>query len=419
NGQIPALANELGLPVFAGAWIDYPTATQEQDDAEIQALINLACTKDLAGLIVGNEYYLRHRSPVYINYLVQRIREVKEGVARCGKNIPVTTAEIDDLIFGWQGNPPTSITGTLPVYQPVLNEIDFVMVHIYPFWSRMPIEGAAAFVVNRYQAIQGLLERNYPGKWLIIGETGWPSGGRPNGAAVPNPLHQQKYLLEFLSLAEREGVHFLYFDAFDELWKVEEPGGVGKHWGYSYTDRSAKYSFYGVLLPAAHLPTLSLQKVYLPLISRTGPETAPEQKLVVYDEWPEEHFVPSGWMGDIDHIEFFGCDRSDPHSGEMAIRISYTPGPIGWAGIYWQYPENNWGNINKGLDIRWANKVTFWAKGEKGGEKIRFFVGGIGTKNDPYPDSWRPQASTGFVELSTQWQKYGKCAFNRGHPPAR
>ena len=43
NNQIPALANEIGLPVYAGAWIDYPHTTLAQDDADIQAVIDLAC----------------------------------------------------------------------------------------------------------------------------------------------------------------------------------------------------------------------------------------------------------------------------------------------------------------------------------------------------------------------------------------
>jgi exo-beta-1,3-glucanase (GH17 family) len=428
NGQIPALANAVGLPVFAGAWIDYPKTTITQDDAEVQALVDLACTTDLEGGIVGNEYYLRHRTPADINYLLQRIKQVKNGVRdKCGRDLPVTTAEIDNLMFDWNGDQPS----IKPDYRSILNEIDFIMVHIYPFWSGMPIDGAAAFTINHYKVMHALLEREYPGqnKWLVIGETGWPSAGTPNGAAVPSLENQRRFMLEFLALAEQEGVQYMYFDAFDELWKIEEPGRVGQNWGYSYTDRAAKHNFYGVL---QFLEQIFPHRIYLPYIvkkqsaasmsdSSSDFETTDTllQNFVqanssttfpVYTEWPAgpEGFFPSGWMGDIENISMFECDRTDPHSGELAIRASFSPtGTLGWSGVYWQHPENNWGDDPKGgVNLSWANKLTFWAKGENGGEKIRFFVGGIGNKTNLYPDSLRPAVSTGFIQLEKNWQKY-------------
>jgi exo-beta-1,3-glucanase (GH17 family) len=415
NGQIPAMANEIGLRIFAGAWID---GNPEDDNDEVEALIDLACESNLEGVIVGNEYYLRHRSEDAIEYLLQRIGQVREGIrTRCGRDVPITTAEIDNLIFGWEGAPPTVITGIQSDYLSILDEVDFVMVHTYPFWSGMPIDGAAAFTVDRYKAMRALIEQQ--GKWVIFGEVGWPSGGESNGRAVPSPRNQQKYMLEFLPLAEQEGVEFMYFDAFDELWKIEEPGHVGQHWGYSYTDRSAKYSFYGVLLPVEQLPfpppPLS-HTVYLPYVARSDSDA---RRFHVYSEWPEVpgHFVPSGWMGDIGNITLFECDRCDPHSGEMAIRASFSAtGTLGWGGIYWQYPANNWGNIGYGLDLRGADRLTFWARSEASAW-VKFLIGGIGYPVDhqgradcahpsePYPDSVCPKIER-WVLLSPDWTEH-------------
>ena len=404
NSQIPAMAASLGLPIFAGAWLD----NNANDAAEIQGVISLANSSHLDGVIVGNEYYLRHRTAADVEYLRQKIVQVKNSIPA---GIPVTTAEIDDLMFVWTNGIPAISN----VYRPILNEVNIVMVHIYPFWSGLPIEGAADYTVAHYKAIQSLIEREYPGqnKRVIIGEAGWPSAGDPQAQGVPSLQNQRRYLLEFLRLAEQQGVEYFYFDGFDELWKIEEPGHVGQNWGFSYTDRSAKHSFYGTLLPGEQLAS------YNALSPSTGQSqdrdltqalAAPiDNRFSVYTEWPEGpgHFVPSGWMGDLSSISLFGCDRSAPHSGEMAMRASYSPtGALGWAGIYWQYPENNWGNISSGLDLRWANKLTFYAKGARGGEKVKFLVGGIGTRNDPYPDSLRPAVSTGFIPLTAQWQSY-------------
>jgi exo-beta-1,3-glucanase (GH17 family) len=423
NSQVAYLAGQIGLPMYAGAWIDYPKTTLAQDDAEIQALINQACTySNIQGVIVGNEYYLRHRSSDAIDYLLQRINEVKTGISsQCGKTVPVTTAEIDDLLFNWEGDPPVSISGINSAYQSILDAVDYVMIHTYPFWSGMPIDGAAEYTIDRYLAARTRIEQEYPGKGkrVIIGETGWPSAGGSNGQAIPSQFNQRKYMLEFLPLAQQKNVDFFYFDAFDELWKVEEPGLVGQHWGYGYTDRAAKYSFYGVLIPSEELaspPAPLSHKIFLPLVAKGGTIT---MTFPVYTDWPEGpgRFIPSGWVGDIGNIEFYACDRCNPHEGEMAIRNSFTPGPIGWGGVYWQYPENNWGNLNDGIDLRWANEITFWARSDTPGTRVQFIVGGIGYQASasgdaicsepiqPYPDSVCPKILL-WEQLSTTWTKY-------------
>ncbi len=128
------------------------------------------------------------------------------------------------------------------------------------------------------------------------------------------------------------------------------------------------------------------------------------------------HFYPSGWMteeGYEDHVkDYLLIDdnwTSDSHSDPTCIKVKYhTVGPK-WAGIYWQYPENNWGEVkNVGYDLTGATKLTFRAKGEKGGERVEFFVGGIVEDKDgkplPYPDSLE-KASINIV-LNDTWQEY-------------
>jgi hypothetical protein len=215
---------------------------------------------------------------------------------------------------------------------------------------------------------------------------------------------------EFMVMAEQQGVEYMYFDAIDEMWKIQAEGVVGQNWGYSYSDRTAKYSFYGILIPPGELPIdgLSPYQIYLPLISRNTLPVTPAATYPVYTEWlaGPGNFVPS-YLGDYIDIGMDECDRSDPFSGEMAIRTSYQPtGDLGWAGAVWQYPANNHGDQPQGVDLSWANKVTFRAKGAVGGEKIQFFVGGAGTAADPYPESLRPAVSTGFLSLGSDWQIY-------------
>lgn len=118
-----------------------------------------------------------------------------------------------------------------------------------------------------------------------------------------------------------------------------------------------------------------------------------------------KHFYPTGRMGCITCLDVWEDSTSDPHFGTSAIKIRFTPdSPESWSALYWQEPENNWGKVPKGgYDLRGATKLTFWARGEKGGERVEFFVGGI--KGQRYPDSL-PKISTGYVSLSNSWKEY-------------
>lgn len=420
NHQIPALANAVGLPIWAGAWIDEVA----QDGAEIQALSDLANTTDLAGVIVGNEYYLRHRNQAALEALLGHIQYVKSQIP---PDVPVTTAEINNLIFVWNG--PNDFDPEInPLYRPILDAVDVVMVHIYPFWDGKTIDGAAAFSVQRYEAMRALIESEYgPAKRILIGETGWPSHGQTVGAAVPSPENQERYLREFMLLADQAGVEYMYFDALDELWKREAEGEVGANWGYSYSDRTAKHPFYGVLLPPERLWPYQL---YLPVMARSSTLAQPDaatwmagisppgpiafqsdsvMTATVYAEWLADSavtYVPSGWMGDIESISMYECDRVNPHTGDMAIRASFAPtGTLGWAGVYWQNPENNWGDLSGGYDLTGATRLTFWVRGADGGEVVEFLVGGLGDPGAPYSDTLRPARSTGPIALSTEWEQ--------------
>jgi hypothetical protein len=96
--------------------------------------------------------------------------------------------------------------------------------------------------------------------------------------------------------------------------------------------------------------------------------------------------------------------RDDPHSGETCLRIDFEPRGNDWAGIYWQYPLNNWGDY-PGYSLSGASRVVFWARGERGGEKAEFKVGGISDVGKPHRDSFGP-VTTGVVTLSVQWERH-------------
>jgi len=117
------------------------------------------------------------------------------------------------------------------------------------------------------------------------------------------------------------------------------------------------------------------------------------------------HYIPSGWMGDYGDITTDDGCTTDPHSGKHCMKITYNAKGAqgaGWMGIYWQNPANNWGTMKGGYDLSQYTKLTFWARGEKGGEVINEFkVGGI---TGAYPDS--DATSMGPITLSKDWKQY-------------
>jgi hypothetical protein len=119
----------------------------------------------------------------------------------------------------------------------------------------------------------------------------------------------------------------------------------------------------------------------------------------------ENHYAPSGWMGDYGDLRFTDKHKFKPNDAHPVIKVIYNAKGAqgaGWAGIYWQHPANNWGNREGGYNLNGSQKLVFKARGEKGGEQIsEFKVGGI---EGNYRDSG--SAAIGPLELSKQWTEY-------------
>lgn len=129
----------------------------------------------------------------------------------------------------------------------------------------------------------------------------------------------------------------------------------------------------------------------------------------------QSFYAPSGWMGDYGEIAVAADNADNPRPGDVDgknTRWTYTPpGPadtafMGWAAVGWQYPENNWGD-KPGRKVTGATKITFWAKGSKGGEAIDFKAGTPSYDIPPEPGKYKDSfLAVNTVELTTEWQRY-------------
>jgi len=143
---------------------------------------------------------------------------------------------------------------------------------------------------------------------------------------------------------------------------------------------------------------------------------------------PDNHFFPTGKMGDVGDITVIEAWTVAPHSGTSAIRIIYdaqgrgdeegfykcslgerTPGPCKWAGLYWLNPADNFGTIKgAGFDLTGFKRLTFWSRTDSPAPVwVKFLVGGVGwgmATPPPHPDSLKPPRESGWKELSDAWQ---------------
>ena len=215
--KVPELASRVGLKVLLGVWIG-------RDRAKNALLVNTAISlaKDHPGvieaIIVGSEVLLR--GEMTVSDLREIIRSVKPRV-----NVPVTYADVWEF---WLR------------YREVGADVDFVTVHFLPYWEDFPprAEDAAAHVDNLRKQVAVA----FPGKEILIGETGWPSHGRMRDVALPSRINQARFISEILDRARRDNFRVNLFEAYDEPWKRAWEGTVGGYWGLlDGADRKPKY----------------------------------------------------------------------------------------------------------------------------------------------------------------------------------
>jgi len=124
--------------------------------------------------------------------------------------------------------------------------------------------------------------------------------------------------------------------------------------------------------------------------------------LVIYAENGDpQPYIPSGYMGTTAAIKMNPACTVQPHSGKTCLQADYTY-IDNWGGVVWQNPVNDWGKLPGGYDLTGAKTLSFWARGDQGGEVVTFLYGLLGA-DAAYSDS-----STGKVvaTLTKDWKQY-------------
>ena len=160
----PEFARKHGVEMIQGGWLG---DGHESNKKEIAALIEAVNANPdvVKRVLVGNEVLLR--KDMDVDKLIGYIRQVKQAVKQ-----PVSYADVWSIYLK---------------YPQLMQEVDFITVHILPYWEDEPvaIEDAAGHVEKIVKQIEDKAHSMGLNKPILIGESGWPAAGRQRGQACP------------------------------------------------------------------------------------------------------------------------------------------------------------------------------------------------------------------------------------------
>lgn len=244
--DMPEIAARYGLKLVPGAWIYSAVEAKQQfgrdasdvNAEETRALIRMANQNPdiIDRVMVGNENILRwdgqkddrDNTAVSPAQLIREIRNVKRNV-----KVPVSTAEPWHI---WLR------------YPELAREVDFLAVHILPYWDEQSSETPLEYLKNKIDK----LRQAYPNKNIIVTEVGWPSNGSERRSPATGlikratPAEQAKNVRDMVAWLKSQNIDYFVVEAIDQPWKSYDlEGKAGGYWGMWNADRQPKFPWTG------------------------------------------------------------------------------------------------------------------------------------------------------------------------------
>jgi exo-beta-1,3-glucanase (GH17 family)/cellulose synthase/poly-beta-1,6-N-acetylglucosamine synthase-like glycosyltransferase len=225
--SLPALALAEGLNVTQGIWLD-----ERMDNNALELAAGEAAARkhrNVHRVMVGNETQLHGKlEPHELYSALDHMREALD--------VPVSTAEPWHI---WMRQPDLA------------KHVDFITVHLLPYWEGVPAEAAVDEALLRYKQVR----ERFPKMQIVIGEIGWPSRGNSIGVAHATPERQAAFVRDFLAKAAGLPLDYYLMEAIDQPWKQATEGTVGAHWGMMDAARQPKFHFEGPVRANPHWKT--------------------------------------------------------------------------------------------------------------------------------------------------------------------
>ncbi|KAJ7133476.1 glycoside hydrolase superfamily [Mycena epipterygia] len=203
-------------------------------DCNALLMASAACAQANIGLLAG--IYIPGSVAASITDINNQVQDFRNAVAIYGQSryIALTIGnEVNDdpnaimaKVFDVRGY-LNSIGITVPVStvhtwveivnNPILCQADFVGANAHAFYDGSPSSHANSFIAN---TVVPALAAACPGKTIRITESGWPSRGASNSAAVAS-INDELVALQGLNCAAQNVIMYA-FEYDDQLWKAND-----------------------------------------------------------------------------------------------------------------------------------------------------------------------------------------------------
>ena len=229
--QVPSAvtaAKKHGFQLFLGIW--HPA----QAASEAETIVKAVGTDwtIVHSISVGNEGLDGTGEDAYdMSTLSSGLTAARSALGAAGYDGSITTVEV------WNKYIEDGYTSQLcPV-------VDYIAVNCHAFFDAdKTAEEAGQSVLDHMNAIKRDARENCGDKAddIVITESGWPTGGRANGNAVPGTTEQAAALDSLKASFSSQKDRLYLFSAFNDEWKDAGEFGQEKSWGI-YGDAPTAY----------------------------------------------------------------------------------------------------------------------------------------------------------------------------------
>jgi exo-beta-1,3-glucanase (GH17 family) len=152
---------------------------------------------------------------------------VNSGQASAAEVMSAVSTARSLLRAAGYGGPVVTVDTLAATIEPgnsiLCDESDYCAVNAHPFFdSAATAAGAGEWLTTNIATLKGVLAN--PSQRIVITETGWPTQGEANGAAVPSPANQAAALSSIESTFASNPSDVIFLSAFNRQWLGSDTG---------------------------------------------------------------------------------------------------------------------------------------------------------------------------------------------------
>ncbi|EME45823.1 glycoside hydrolase family 17 protein [Dothistroma septosporum NZE10] len=216
---VPA-ALSTGTKILVGVWTE-DSAHYTAEKNALEAAINEHGSDWILAVSVGSEDL--YRGDTTASALATQIYDVRGMVHQWAPDVEV-------------GHVDTWTAWVDSANDEVITACDFVGFDGYPYWQDVSIDDAYSVFFEAYQNTLDHVNSVKSGTWVWITETGWPSSGATQGAAVASVKNAQKFW---------RSVACQLFKQSHVFWYVYQDYSDSTSFGVFDSNGDAIYDLYG------------------------------------------------------------------------------------------------------------------------------------------------------------------------------